>query len=305
MEDVVFGRRRLLGLGLAATGMVVAGCGTDGRQDGRRPVPAAVEVAARPAIDEDVPVLRSEFVFSEYRRTNLQLLVAYPSGLGTTQGLPMVGYLHGKDGVAPTPIPFGTLAALEREHREGRIPPFGFVALDGGYNAYWTNGSANGDVLSMLTGELPRWLVERGLGGPDGQPFACGGISTGAFGALNYAIERQRSGPPLTGVAALAPALPVTWPHMREKGVFATEAQWRAADPLRRLDELGDVPLGVWVGQHDPFLVGAERLAKEHRNTPVFEVLPGGHDPSVFDTTGTSIVHFLARGLRTSGQVGR
>jgi hypothetical protein len=63
----------------------------------------------------------------------VQLYLAHPSGLESTADLPIVLHLHGRGGMRPTPIPYDSLAALERLHREGAIPPFGF-APDPGFS---------------------------------------------------------------------------------------------------------------------------------------------------------------------------
>lgn len=283
--------RRLLMAVLLAAGM--AGCAAPPLHDASSPAPVV-----EPALSEqDMPVIRTEYVYSEHRRAPVQLYLAYPDGLESTADLPMVLYLHGRDGVWPTPIPYDTLASLERLYREGSIPAFGFAVVDGGYNPYWNDGSANGDLAALLHGELPRWLQERGMGDAGGRPFAVAGISTGGFGALNYAADRNLAGHPVAAVAALAPALQVSWESMREKETFATEEDWSAVDPLRRLGDLGDVPLGVWTGDEDPFLEGINRLVDEYPNTPVVSVLPGGHDPSVFEVVGLDFVTFLSDAL--------
>ncbi|GAA0515882.1 S-formylglutathione hydrolase FrmB [Saccharopolyspora erythraea NRRL 2338] len=299
MRGVALGRRyRSVRAALAAVALLpallVSGC---------VPAPRAAPPGRQeaPTASAPMPAIIYEQVRSEHRQTDVRLYTAHPSGLERTKGLPVVLYLHGRDGIDPTPIPYDTLAALEREYRDGAIPAFAFVVVDGGYNAYWTDGSANGDLSSMLTEELPRWLRERGLGDDEGRPFAVAGISTGGFGALNYAIARQAAGNPVSAVAELAPALPVTWEHMSEKGVFGSEEQWRHADPLAHLDKLGDVPVGVWVGDTDPFLPGAERLVAEHTDIPVASVLPGGHDGSVFDVVGADMVRFLADHVPAAG----
>lgn len=294
MREVDFGRRRLLSYaGWTAAGLVaLGGCAS--------PRPASQGKPAPPVRGEDHPIVRTEYVHSEHRRTSVQLLTAHPSQVDSIDGLPVVLYLHGRDGVQPSPIPQDTLAALEREHRAGSISPFGLVAVDGGYNPYWSDGSANGDLLRMLTDEVPAWLRERGLGDADGRPFAVAGISTGGFGALHYAVERSRAGEPLDAVAALAPALPVTWEHMREKNAFDTEQDWYDNDPLQHLGDLGDLPVGVWIGDADAFLDGSMRLVAEHENTPVVSVLPGGHDESVFDVVGADMVRYLSENVPSS-----
>ncbi|MGW5646165.1 alpha/beta hydrolase-fold protein [Saccharopolyspora sp. NPDC003752] len=283
--------RRLLMSVLLVAGM--SSCAAPPVADAPPPAPAV-----EPALSEqDMPVIRTEYVHSAHRGVPVELYLAYPRGLESTEDLPIVLYLHGRDGVRPTPIPYDTLASLERLHREGTIPAFGFAVLDGGYNPYWNDGSANGDLAAMLQEELPRWLSERGLGDAAGRPFAVAGISTGGFGALNYAADRNLAGHPVAAVGEVAPALQVSWEGMREKEAFATEQEWLAADPLRRLDDLGGVPVGVWTGDSDPFLDGIDRLIERYPNTPVVTFLPGGHEGAVFEAVGTGFVQFLADAL--------
>lgn len=205
MRDAVVNRRRMLAyLGMTAAGVTAVACGgPEGpakANPARRPRPPQTPVTrsqvASMLPEEESPVIRSELVRSKYRNATVELLIVHPSGLESTENLPIALYLHGRDGIQPTPIPFDTLTALELEHREGRIEPFGIVAVDGGYNAYWADGQTNGDLLSMLMEEVPGWLRERGLADDDGVPFASSGISTGGFGALHYAIERNLAGAP-------------------------------------------------------------------------------------------------------------
>lgn len=224
----------------------------------------------------------------------MELTFTYPSGVRTLGGLPLVLYLHGRAGMQPDAMPGDTGTALEAEYRAGTTPAFGVVSVEGGYNAYWFDGSANGDLLSMLLDELPNWLRERGYGHGGGHPFAIGGISSGGFGALHYAIERSRRGIPVEGVGVLAPALTTNWQHAEEREAFADEEQWNRVDPLKHIDDLGGVPLGVWVGDVDPFREGTEQLARDYPNTRVFSVLPGGHEGKVFDAVGTDMVHYFA-----------
>lgn len=297
---MTFNRRGLLRyLGLTAAGVAtVSACSEpDAKPQQPSPAPEPKQPVEPPVLGDEMPLVRSEYVFSEARGTNVALRLVYPSGLDSTENLPMVVYLHGKGGIKPTPMPFQTMAALELEHRKGAIEPFGFVTVDGGFNPYWTDGSPNGDLLTMLIEELPGWLSARGLGDADGVPVACAGISTGGFGAMHYAIERSKAGQPVARAAQLAPAIPLDWEQMQERDAFDTVAAWRAADPLQNLDELGDVPVGVWVGDEDPYRESSERLRAGCQNVPVFSVLPGGHDSSVFDVVGVDMVHFLSAGI--------
>lgn len=300
MRNVSVGRRGLLfAVGSLAMGSLV-GCAAR-KEVGPPPPPSALDESEQAVAGFDLPVVHSEVVYSKHRGTSVQLYTVVPSGVDRTEDLPMVLYLHGRDGVNPTPVPYDTLSALERGHRDGSVPPFGFVVAEGGYNPYWYDGSLNGDLLSMLMEDVPAWLVERGFRYQGGLPVACAGISTGGFGALRYAIERTRSGAPVSAVGVLAPALPVTWEHMQEKNAFLSEEAWRENDPLQNIDDLGDVPLGAWIGDIDVFLEGLTQLVEEHENTPVFSVLPGGHEPAVFDVVGTDMVRFLGTRGSTLG----
>ncbi|GAB3277927.1 alpha/beta hydrolase-fold protein [Parasphingorhabdus pacifica] len=253
-------------------------------------------------LEADLPDVNVEVVFSRYRATSVQLMTAVPTGVRGVEDLPLVLYMHGRDGMHPTPVPHDTLAALERGHRSGKIPPFGFVVAEAGYNPYYFDGSLNGDLLSMFMEEVPGWLRERGFTHNKGVPTACAGISTGGFGTLRYAIERSRVDDPVSAVAVLAPALLANWEDVREKNAFSSEEQWRENDPLQHIDDLGgEVPIGAWIGDADGFREGLDQLLAAHENTPVLEVLPGGHEPAVFDVVGPGMVDFLATGIPRSG----
>ncbi|GAB2674232.1 alpha/beta hydrolase-fold protein [Saccharopolyspora gloriosae] len=300
MRNVKLGRRSLLSLmGAAATGAAVGACGRSEPGQATAEAPLRRPMPRTPAATG--PVLSVDAERSHYRDGDVQLMFAFPTGLERTENLPIVLYLHGRDGMSPTPIPYETLSKLETEYANGALPPFGLLAVDGGFNSYWNDGSANGDLMSMLLEEVPAWLRARRLGDRDGLPFAVAGISTGGFGALNYAAERTEVGLPVEAAALLAPALPVTWEHMQEKGVFATEQDWIETDPLHHTEQLGDVPVGVWIGDADVYLEGAERLAQEYPNTPVLSVLPGNHDATVFDVVGADMLRFLGTGVPAEG----
>lgn len=285
-------RRRLLTctVGVGALGTAAA-CGSGDLPSTRNTPPLAVPAGP------DFPVTRREVVYSRHRREQVALDIHYPKHLTDRRHLPVAVYLHGRNGRHPTPIPFETLSALEIAYRDGGAAPFAIVTLDGGTNAHWYDGSTNGDAVSMLVNELPEWLAERDLAGPDGLPFACAGISTGGVGALRYAAARNHLGKPLSAVGVLAPALWVDWEQMGHKDSFTSQQTWEDANPLSQLADLGDVPIGIWVGDEDPYLEGARILFDGHPNTPIFSVLPGGHDGTVFDAVGTDMIRFLASAL--------
>jgi S-formylglutathione hydrolase FrmB len=120
----------------------------------------------------------------------------------------------------------------------------------------------------MLRDELPGWLRSRGLAtATGGLPATVLGISMGGSGALQYALGRADRPP--DAVALLSPALFRTWADARTAGGYDDQADWRAHEPLLRLE--GSRPprvaatLGVWCGAEDPFCPAARELAAATR----------------------------------------
>ncbi|MQA60904.1 MAG: hypothetical protein GEU86_05295 [Actinophytocola sp.] len=146
--------------------------------------------------------------------------------------------------------------------------------------------------MAMLLEELPRWLRDRGLAGDDGLPFACAGVSMGAFGSLLYARRRVERHEPLAAVAAIAPALITSWRVMRTRNVFSSRQAWAAVDPLRHPESVRDVRLGVWCGTEDPFIAGARKFIKL-TDPEVAYLAPGGHDGTFITAVAADVVRFL------------
>lgn len=223
-----------------------------------------------PTVTDSVPnrPVNVERVWSAARGRDVTLAVLRPPSAGEW---PVCVMLHGRGADASMPIQLGVPDLLDR---------FAVVSLDGG-DSYWVPREPADDPQRMLTEELPGWLSERGLGAP----FAALGISMGAYGALNYA----RAVPGLT-VAAVSPALFVTWSEASARNAFADEAAWAATDPLRHPPP--DTALGVWCGTEDPFIEATRRFA-EVAKPEVTSLKPGAHDSAYWTRELPEIIAYL------------
>ncbi|MBE9374497.1 alpha/beta hydrolase [Saccharopolyspora sp. HNM0983] len=239
-----------------------------------------------------------EQVYSQARRRDVDLVTMYPEGVAP-QHLPVCLMLHGRFGDARKSV--GALPSwLTNSVHRGRIPPYVFLAVDGGGNSYWHDRGGD-DPMQMLLDEVPSWLVERGLGGPHGEPAAAAGISMGGFGALLYTRQRIADGHPPTATAVVSPALITDWGRMRKRRAFANAQEWAAMDPLRHVDELGDVPLGVWCGTNDRFIDGTREFIRR-ADPKVASTTPGGHNSRYYRKALPELVNFVGDELADSAE---
>ena len=225
-----------------------------------------------------------ERVFSGGRNTTVELVTIRPQGI--TGPLQVCLALHGKGGSARTDLDLGVPDMLNAVVAAG-VPPFAVVAVDGSDN-YWVARGAD-DPQKMLTVDVPTWLNNRS--GFATLPFAAIGISMGGYGALNYARN-----PGLSAVAAISAALFDNWPDAKTRNAFADEAQWQATEPLRHLDDIRAVPLGVWCGTSDPFISQARQLASKGK--PRITALgPGAHDATYWHRVLPEVLRFVGETL--------
>ncbi|GAA0531555.1 esterase [Saccharopolyspora subtropica] len=239
-----------------------------------------------------------EQVYSHARNRHVNLVTMFPKGVAR-EGLPVCLMLHGRFGDARRSAS-GLPTWLSRSVAAGRVPPYAFLAVDGGGNSYWHRRPGD-DPMWMLLDEVPRWLAARDLGGEGGLPFAAAGISMGGFGALLYARRRREQGDPLSAAAVVAPALITSWREMSKRRAFANEAEWAAIDPLRHIDALGDVPLGVWCGTEDRFIEGTRRFIRQAK--PEYaSTTPGGHNSRYYRKALPELVDFVGAQLALSDE---
>lgn len=207
-----------------------------------------------------------ERVRSANRRKDVELIVMRPED--AEPELPVCLALHGRDQGASMFVDLGVPEILTSIVNYQGIPPFAVVAMDGG-DSYWVAQDDQDDPQAMLTEDVPTWLTQRGL---VNNPFAVVGISMGGYGALNYAGNLNDP-----AVAAISPALFLSWPEAESREAFVSEDRWRQTDPLQNMSKFSGVPLGMWCGESDPFVDGARQLA-ENADVTVAEFEPGGHD---------------------------
>lgn len=199
------------------------------------------------------------------RRTEVELVVIRPED--AEPNLPVCLALHGRGEGAGMFVDLGVPRMLSSVVNYQGTPAFAVVAVDGG-DSYWVP-QEDDDPQAMLAKELPTWLDERGLAT---NPFAVLGISMGGYGAFNYAVNLNNP-----ALAAISPALFLSWPEANSRNAFADKKQWDDTDPLRHLDSLTGAPMGVWCGESDPFLDATEQLV-DRAKPQVADIEPGDHD---------------------------
>ncbi|WP_158841080.1 alpha/beta hydrolase [Saccharothrix deserti] len=275
----------------ALGGSALATAGVTAALNGNAPFGEALRHAlgvAGPVPAVKRAIVQVERVWSQYRGRDVDLLTLVPPGV-STKNLPMSILLHGRYGTARLAAFGGMPEVLVAAVGRGQIPPFGFVAVDGG-DHYWHENVPGDDPMAMLLEEVPRWLAERGYGAP----FACTGVSMGGFGALLYARRRHERREETKAIAAVAPALITDWPEMSKRNAFASPEQWASLDPLKNLDKLGAAPIGVWAGDKDRFIVGTRQFIAGTK-LAVASITPGGHDDVYYRKVVPDVIRFLGK----------
>ncbi|EID53004.1 putative esterase [Saccharomonospora xinjiangensis XJ-54] len=229
--------------------------------------------------------------YSQFRGGDVEVVYKLPRR-PPPLGLPMVLLLHGRNGNARWAGPPGLVSELADAVHAGRVPPFGFVAVDGG-NSYWHEHRRGDDPMGMLLEEIPAWLRERGLGDRRGLPFAVAGTSMGGFGALLYARRRSERRQPVRAIAAIAPAF-MSWRRMRQRDAWRSMAEWRSMDPLANVATTRGIPTGIWCGTDDPFIEGVRTFIRR-ADPEVADIDPGRHNGAYFRTTVPGLLRFLGR----------
>ncbi|HEV2778990.1 MAG TPA: alpha/beta hydrolase-fold protein [Actinophytocola sp.] len=226
----------------------------------------------------------AEQVHSPARGGSVELITIRPAGVGGL--LPVCVALHGRSSGARMFLDLGVPELLDQVVAAG-VRPFAVAAVDGG-DTYWVAKDPKDDPQRMLLEDLPQWLANRGFASA---PSAALGISMGGYGALNYARN-----PGLTAVAAVSAALFTNWPDARLRNAFAGEAQWQATDPLRHVQEIAQVPLGVWCGTGDPF-IAANRQLIDKAKPKVAALAAGDHDAAYWRRILPDVLRFIGASM--------
>jgi S-formylglutathione hydrolase FrmB len=248
--------------------------------------------AAPPVQAADGSIVRTERVYSEQRRREVDMVTILPSTT-RTQRLPVCLLLHGLHGNAKRSAPTGLARTLVQNVTAQNFPPFAFVALDGG-DSYWHENQRGDNPMGMLLDEVPGWMKKRGLGDANGVPFACAGISMGGFGALLYGRRRNELGIPANAIATISPGLLTSWREMSTRKAFKDTAEWASLDPLRNVDKLGNVPVGIWCGTEDHFIEGTRKFIKLAKPEVAYTG-PGTHGDSFYRRIVPDVLAFLGK----------
>ncbi len=285
-------RRAFLAVAAAVTGTAAATVLLGNRGLGQSFGPPLPGVLGSPITAAHACKVRIERVHSTARGRDIDLVTIVPPDVDLTT-LPVCVALHGRHGNARGEA--GGLPGMITEAIGAHATrPYAFVAVDGGDN-YWHRQPSGDDDMAMLLDEVPRWLVERGLStARHGIPFACIGLSMGGFGALLYARRRLERNQPLNAVAAVSPGLLTSWQEMSKRNAFVDDAEWAALDPVRNVDKLGSVPVGIWCGSEDPFVDGVRQFIRQ-AHPAVASISPGRHDGAYFGKAYPEAVRFIGK----------
>lgn len=109
---------------------------------------------------------RVERVWSAARGREVDLLLMLPAK-SPQKNLPMSLLLHGLHGSARKAPPTGLQRQLSNDVTRRAVPPFGFVAVDGGDN-YWHQVRPGDDPMAMLLEEVPAGCASAGSAAPTG-----------------------------------------------------------------------------------------------------------------------------------------
>ncbi|WP_051386020.1 alpha/beta hydrolase [Actinokineospora inagensis] len=229
------------------------------RSDARTPIPVpAVTTTTVPP-----KLLEVRTFHSKARNRDVRVITYRPAGIAPGT-LPVCLAFHGR-GAGPS-----MFTDLGVGGQLTAAAAYAVVAVDGG-DSYWVSPSPKDDPVAMLTDEVPGWLAELAV---NQRPFAVLGVSMGAYGALNY-VRAHRDA--VRVAAVVSPALFRSWTEAKARNAFTGRAQWEDTEPLRHIEALRGVPLGVWCGTADPLLPSANQLIDTARPV-VARTAPGGHD---------------------------
>jgi len=202
----------------------------------------------------------------------LDLFTAVPAGTGDGAGLPVVVVMHGSSASAADFRGFGFGRFLTRAVERG-APPFVLAGTDDGPSGWVSDGSI--DPRRLITEELPGWLEDRGF---DAGRRALWGWSRGGYGALSLVEARP------------------TW--ARAAALFSPAVS-EGDDVLANLDDVGDLPLGVWCGRDDAFYPAVQTLVSRLPQRPeVVTFADGGHDQRFWNDHTLAAFSWLAPQLQ-------
>lgn len=246
-----FSRRALL---VGGAGMLLSSCAT-----------TTIEHAGTRAGEQVSGSFRSRAM-----RTTTGWTIAYPTGHGPGDRLPVMVSLHGRRGDHRTTFTSLRLDTfLDRVVQDGTAP-FAIASVDGGNHSYWHRRTDGTDAAAMVRDEFVPLLADRAL---DTDRLALFGWSMGGYGALLMAGRQQF---PVRAVAVSSPAL-FTSSGATAQGAFDSAADYAANDVYGHPGWLRGVPLRMDCGLQDPFYAATRSLASRLSPPPAGGFITGGH----------------------------
>lgn len=236
------------------------------------------------------PPARTEVTFySTYRRRNVTMVTLTPAGAA---GRPVLVGLHGAGSDARQ-----LASLLGPAMMAAKIDKLAAVTVDGG-DTYWHKRADGDDPLGMIIHEvLPRLRTA----GHDTTRMAIAGDSMGGYGALLLAEQVAHRQPAVTAVAALSPAIFVSYADAigASPRSFDSPADFAHHDVLAAAAALRNVPSWIACGIDDPFEAETARLraklAAVSGREPAGGILPGCHDDAFWARNLPNALAFLAK----------
>lgn len=245
-------------------------------------------------------------VLGGMRDVNVYIPQDYDAATATRY--PSIYLLHGAPGTFHDwTDAAGLQATADILIRNGQLPPALIIIPDGNYGALgdsqWVDGNAAagfGAVETYITAELIPGIDARYRTQPDRLHRVVGGLSAGAYGAMNLAVRHSD----LFSIVAVHSGFYRAQPTDDGTDVFAGDvAAQRANSPIEHLDEPAVRQLAIYfdVGSDDPwFLDDGQELdqAMTARGIPhEFHIFPGGHTWEYWTAHSADALRFIAAHL--------
>ncbi|MCW5848485.1 MAG: hypothetical protein KIT87_00090 [Anaerolineae bacterium] len=255
------------------------------------PPPPKVDVAPRPPLSPS-RVEEGTF-FSESLGRTMPYFAYVPPGYDGEPGLryPVLYMLHGIGGQNTEWINLGLLTSADEMINSGEIPPF-LIVLPQGDQSYWLDHADGGPKWGTYTAQdVVREIDNTYRTLPDSQHRAIGGLSMGAHGALQLAIN-------FPGVFSIVGAHSPTLRRRSELAAyFGDEAYFNAHDPVHLYQDHADIARGllVWLddGLDDPLGPSIEAFQQQLERDGIPNILrryPGDHS---WDYWGGHVPYYL------------
>ncbi len=219
-------------------------------------------IAVPPAMPAPSRLLEVDFASKTLGRT-IKYYVYLPAGYDSTPTMryPVLYYLHGIGGDPREWLGYGVREAADELMGSGAIQPF-IIVLPQGDQGYWVDQVDGGPqwatyVATDVVAEIDS--TYRTL--PDRQDRALGGLSMGAHGALQIAMNHAD----IFGVVGAHS--PSFRPRQDIPAYFGDDAQLALRDPLALIAAHPDIArtLTLWLdyGDQDPYRDGQLKLEQE------------------------------------------